>query len=278
VRDLRARMVDENLGVNPERFAWEQEPRVRANRQFNELILDAISQLRGQEQIEADHNIGAWQIRPLIERLRELAKSLDIRTLEFRQDTARMEALADAARSRAIGAGRDRVFRPNTEEFLDQVAAQGVSINADDRLIHRRYLLEVAARNLAQLLDQADAAREHLEYYNSLNTAAIAAGGEKKYDTTALEELIASLPAKIAEASPVVRSRANAIREEIAAIPAARAARRALAHPSIVKWSDTLDRMAGHALTPRGLGEMSRQLASSAQAALDRFNRDFLDF
>src|SRR4030095_7682538 len=128
VRDLRARMVDENLGVNPERFAWEQEARVRANRQFNETVIDAISQLRGQDQIEADHNIGAWQLRPLIELLRELAKSLDIRTLEFRQDTARMEALADAARSRAIGAGRDRIFRPNTAEFLDQGAAPGGSM------------------------------------------------------------------------------------------------------------------------------------------------------
>ena len=67
-----------------------------------------------------------------------------------------MNALADNARARDIGAGVEQAWNPVDEDFMDRLDAAGVPTTDSDRTLHAAYRREALARGLVPTLDALD--------------------------------------------------------------------------------------------------------------------------
>lgn len=218
-----------------------------------------------QEQVFADINRSVWTYaRPVIQDLRNraLEERFDAEdTARHRNMSNRMNALADNARARDIGAGVEQEWNPVDADFIAKLKANQIPVTESDETLHAEYRREALARGLVPTLDAL----------NDVDDAiADVVRAKPNYDI-ATDELMAErelLQRRIDAADDAALSRAMELRSRAERRWQSRAAVEALRDPQIAAWYDIIERIEMSGATPRE-GPTSPNLADAATIARD---------
>lgn len=218
-----------------------------------------------QDQVYADLNRSVWTYaRPFIQSIRNIAieERLDAEdTARHRNMGNRMNALADNARARDIGAGVEQAWNPVDEDFIDRLDAAGVPTTDSDRTLHAAYRREAVARSLVPALDALDDVDAAIADVVRAKPGYDIANDELTTEQTALRK-------RIADADPDVLTRAMELRSRSERRWQSRAAVDALRDPQVAAWADIVERIEASGATPRE-GPVSDNLADAATVARD---------
>lgn len=218
-----------------------------------------------QDQIYADLNRSVWTYaRPFIQSIRNIAieERLDAEdTARHRNMSNRMNALADNARARDIGAGVEQAWNPVDEDFMDRLDAAGVPTTESDRTLHEAYRREALARGLVLTLDTLDRVDTDIADVMRAKPGYDIANDELTTEQTALRK-------RISDADPDVLTRAQELRSHSERRWKSRAAVDALRDPQVAAWADIVERIEASGATPRE-GPVSDNLADAATVARD---------
>lgn len=234
-------------------------------------------------QIYADDNAPTYALKPLLQALRDIAKTIEVRSLarkQFKVVDDHVNQLLQAARARILANpdlaptddnGEPVSINPAANNFLDLIQQVGVPVSQQDGYIHHVYRTELVARQLLNIdrkLGRLGGIKSNLE-------SAVAKLDLKTYSPEQIDTEISELEtarAKLLERaeeefldSGEIEARASEIRESDEAVPEANAARRVMENPKVAEFTAIIDRIDDSGRTPRPVSDLTEFHANGVE-------------
>lgn len=234
-------------------------------------------------QIYADDNAPTYALKPLLQALRDIASTLEVRSLARRQfkvvddhvnqllQAARARILADPSRTPDDDNGEPAAINPASSDFLDLIQKVGVPVTQQDAYIHHVYRTELVARQLLGIdinLSRLRSIKANLE--SAVQKLALKTYSPEQIDAE-IEQLDLERSTLLRRASSTdldsgeIEARASEIRESDEAVPEAAAARRVMENPKVAEFTAIIDRIDDSGRTPRPVSDLTEFHASGVE-------------